>query len=203
MDLDIWKLPEIPAPSRPKSAPHFVFIGRLIDWKRLDFVLHALVQLPNATLEVIGDGDMRLAWQQLSQQLGLSSRVNFSGWLSHLESAHHLQNATALLVPSLFECGGVVVLEAMAVGTPVIATHWGGPASYINESSGILVDVTSTESIVSGFVAAMQTLATEPETRSRFSRAGRALIEQHYDWKVKIDRILELYQQALDAQPGA
>ena len=102
------------------------------------------------------------------------------------------------MLPSIYECGGAVVLEAMATGTPAIATAWGGPAEYIDQTCGILVDPSDAESIVQGFVQAMRKLAADPELRASLGAGGRARVEQHYDWSKKIDRILEVYRQAVD-----
>jgi glycosyltransferase involved in cell wall biosynthesis len=212
VDLCLWTLPfEYPAPSQLESkdqrnyrdqikstAPRFLFVGRLVDWKRLDFVLHALVRLPDAQLEVIGDGAMRATWTELAEQLGIAQRVQFIGWLPQPDCVDHLHRATALVLPSIYECGGAVVLEAMATGIPAIATNWGGPAEYIDESCGILVDPTSAETIVDGFTVAMQKLAGDPELRVRLGQAGREKVEKLYDWNRKIDHILEIYRQAVD-----
>ncbi|MEG4272912.1 MULTISPECIES: glycosyltransferase [unclassified Microcoleus] len=61
-------------------------------------------------------------------RLGIDSSVVFSGWLSQGECALKMQQAHAMVFPSVRECGPAVVMEAMAVGWPVIATNWGGPA---------------------------------------------------------------------------
>ena len=126
------------------------------------------------SLEIIGDGPMHTSWQTLADQLGLGSVVKFSGWLSQEACALRLQQADVLVLPSLFECGGAVVLEAMAVGLPVIATAWGGPTDYLDEFCGILVKPQSRESLVAGFASAMETLATSPDLRERLGQAGYA-----------------------------
>jgi glycosyltransferase involved in cell wall biosynthesis len=197
VDLSIWKLPET---SEPAVAPRFLFVGRLIDWKRLDFVIEALARIPDAQLEVIGDGGMREPWTTLSQTLGVADRIRFLGWLPQPECAKLLHGSTALLLPSIYECGGAVVLEAMATGTPVVATAWGGPADYLNESCGILVDASNPQAITDGFTAAMQKLITNPDLRTELGAAGRQRVEQYFDWNQKIDQILNIYRQAIDAQ---
>jgi len=197
VDLAIWKIPAEPVAS---SIPaRFLFVGRLVDWKRLDFVLHALAAIPDAHLEVIGDGAMRAEWTTLSQSLGIAGRVHWLGWRPQPECAGLLRGATALLLPSIYECGGAVVLEAMACGIPVVATAWGGPADYLDASCGILVDPSNAQAITQGFIAAMQRLTSDPALRAQLGAAGRKRVEQYFDWNQKIDRILEIYQQALHA----
>jgi glycosyltransferase involved in cell wall biosynthesis len=198
-DLNIWT-PRLNflTPSSASDA-RFLFIGRLVDWKRLDIALRALVQLPGAKLEVIGDGPMRAEWSDLAGNLDLVDRVQFVGWLSQNESAQRLQEATALILPSIFECGGAVVLEAMAVGTPVIATAWGGPADYLDQSCGILVDPTSEHALVLGFAKAMQKLATDGSSCERLGRAGRVRVVEEYDWEKKIDRMVSIYRKLVES----
>jgi len=195
VDLSIWTLP--PSPIPPSNPARFVFVGRLVDWKRLDFILHAFAAIPEAQLEIIGDGPMRLAWSALAQQLGIADRVHWLGWRPQPECAAILQGATALLLPSIYECGGAVVLEAMACGIPAAATAWGGPADYIDPSCGILVPASNPETITQGFVDAMRLLVADPEMRLKLGSAGRRRVEQFYDWEQKVDRILELYGKAI------
>jgi len=202
VDLSIWTLPSSTRTPTLAEAPRprFAFVGRLVDWKRLDFVLHALAKIPGIQLEVVGDGAMRVPWSALADQLGIADRVRWIGWLPQPECATLLRGATALVLPSIYECGGAVVLEAMACGIPVIATAWGGPADYLDPTCGILVDPTKPESIQSGFESAMRTLIADPALRARLGAAGRRRVEQLYDWDQKIDRILEIYEQAIDDQ---
>jgi glycosyltransferase involved in cell wall biosynthesis len=94
-----------------------------------------------------------------------------------------------------------VVLEAIAVGLPVIATNWGGPADYLNSSCGILVEPASKQGFVKGLTDAMLKLALSPELLQRMGCAGRERVREHFDWEGKVDRILEIYQQTIDACP--
>jgi glycosyltransferase involved in cell wall biosynthesis len=201
VDFSIWQQR---TPSKGKNDPiKFVFVGRLIDWKALDVVLEAMHRLQGRlpfSLEIIGDGPMHTSWQTLADQLGLGSVVKFSGWMSQEACALRLQQADVLVLPSLFECGGAVVLEAMAVGLPVIATAWGGPTDYLDESCGILVKPQSRESLIAGFASAMETLATSPDLRERLGQAGYARAREHFDWEGKIDQIKRFYELAITSK---
>jgi glycosyltransferase involved in cell wall biosynthesis len=97
----------------------------------------------------------------------------------------------------LFESGGAVVLEAMAMGLPVIATAWGGPLDYLDDSCGVLVAPQSREALVAGFANAIMMLADSPDLRYRLGEAGYQKAKRYFDWEKKIDRILELYDLAL------
>jgi glycosyltransferase involved in cell wall biosynthesis len=203
VDLSIWSPAEA---GRGRSGPaRFVFVGRLIDWKRVDLLLEAFARVRVAEpplLEIYGDGGMRSALEEQTARLGLGSRVKFGGWLPQDACAERLRTADALVLPSVFECGGAVVLEAMACGLAVIATGWGGPADYIDPSCGLLVMPDSPEAMIRGFADAMTRLATDRETAVRLGRAGREKAVREFDWEAKVDRILEVYRSAIARRVG-
>ena len=193
VDVQLWDTAET---SIPVDANRFCFIGRLVDWKALDLAMEAVAITPGVLLDVIGEGPMREAWQALAAQLGIGDRVRFYGWLTQRQCAQHLRGCSALLLPSLHECGGAVVLEAMAMARPVIATAWGGPLDYLDAGCGILVEPASRRSLVEGFAAAMRLLAASPQLAERMGAAGREKLLTHFDWQKKIDRMLEIYASA-------
>lgn len=199
VDLSLWAAPEkIRGKTQPvPKTAHFVFVGRLVDWKCLDVVLEALCQVPNAHLEVIGDGSMRKPWEHFAKDLGVSSRVAFSGWLTQTECASHMQSAIALLLPSVYECGGAVVLEAMAAGVAVIATNWGGPVDYVDTGTGILIEPKSRCFMIDRFAAAMRELIAAPELARTMGVSGRERVERHFSWEQKMDSIMQIYREAI------
>lgn len=197
VDLSVWQ-PVRATAKEQNPMVRFVYVGRLVDWKAVDLLLEAfqpVADQTNATLEIIGDGVLRSELEALTDKLGLAERVVFAGWLSQQECALKLQQSDALVLPSLLECGGAVVLEAMAMGLPVIATNWGGPADYLDQSSGILVDPTSSDAFVKGLTDAMLKLSQSPDLRLSMGRAGIERVRKYFDWERKVDRILEIYQQ--------
>jgi glycosyltransferase involved in cell wall biosynthesis len=192
IDAAVWQGPRGYAVS---AIPRFVFLGRLVDWKAVDIAIRALAKIPSAELEIIGDGPMMQTWQFLADQLGVDNRVHFVGWLTQHECATHMQGAVALVLPSLYECGGAVVLEAMAMGKPVITTRWGGPADYLDASCGVLVDPESYSGLVEGFAEAMQRMIDSPELATSMGAAGRQRVVQYFDWQGKIDRVIGIYRE--------
>jgi glycosyltransferase involved in cell wall biosynthesis len=197
VDLEIWQ----PKPERLHIQPvptQFVFLGRLVSWKRLDIALHALTRLPQASLVVIGGGAQELRWQQLTRDLKIEERVQFLGWLPQEECAPYLAQSAALVLPSVYECGGAVVLEAMASARPVIATRWGGPSDYLDESCGVLVSPDSYETMVQRFADAMELISNHPEIGARMGAAGLLRVQQRFSWPQKIEAIQEIYRQALE-----
>lgn len=204
VDLSLWK--DVPRTNVHSVADttHYVFLGRLVDWKAVDLMLTAFAQAAQQapmSLSIVGDGVERQNLERMATELGLMGRahqpgkVHFAGWLSQESCAALLKESDALVLPSLMECGGAVVLEAMAMAMPVIATNWGGPADYLDNTCGILVDPVSREGFVAGLSDALQVLAKQPDLRVNMGCIGRQKIIEHFDWEVKVDRILEAYQQ--------
>jgi glycosyltransferase involved in cell wall biosynthesis len=178
----------------------FIFIGRLVDWKAVDLLLHAASDLPKEgfTLDIVGDGPEKRRLMGLCSALGLDSNINFRGFLSQLECASLLEVSDCLVLPSLYECGGAVVLEAMAGGRPVIATKWGGPADYIDDSCGILIDVEGGRTqFIADLTNAMRRMIESPELRKRMGAAGRDKVIRHYDWDKKVLHMAGLYRSVL------
>jgi glycosyltransferase involved in cell wall biosynthesis len=201
--VDLSRFHGVPAPSM-SSERHvrYVFVGRLIELKAVDALLDALKQaqqsVPTVELDILGDGEVRAALEAQTTALGLGASVRFHGFVTQDVVAARLREADALILPSLRECGGAVVLEAMAMGVPVIATRWGGPADYLDDSCGVLIDLVDRPSLVRDLARAMIELARDPERRSALGRAGRQKVVTEYDWERKVDRMLRIYADVRD-----
>lgn len=111
-----------------------LFVGRLRYYKRLDTLLRALLYLPDVRLTVVGDGPMRSEWERLSCTLGLDDRVDFVGAVTDAELPRYYTEAALFVLPagSRAEAFGIVLLEAMATGLPVISTELDTGTSWVN-----------------------------------------------------------------------
>jgi glycosyltransferase involved in cell wall biosynthesis len=202
VDLERFALRGARNPERGRVR--FAFVGRLVDWKGVDLLLDALAHsegLPRIELEVFGAGPQEASLRAQAERLDLGDRVRFHGFVPQEETARRLASLDGLVLPSLYECGGAVVLEAMALGLPVIATRWGGPADYLDSASGILIEPLSRAHVVLGLTRAMARLALDPALRRRMGAAGRRKVEREYDWERKLDRMLEIYR-SVQLAPG-
>ena len=93
----------------------------------------------------------------------------------------------------------MVLLEAMSVGLPVVASRWGGPGVHVDDATGIRVAPDSREGFINGLADAMIRLAESPELRETMGRAAIRRVESGtYDWDRKIDRFLEIYAETID-----
>lgn len=136
------------SPSRP--GPCLLFVGRLIDLKGTDDAIHALVEVrqrfPSAGLVIAGDGPLRMELQRLVEREGLLDAVTFAGWLQPEDLRSLMVQSDVLVVPSrqgpggTVEAQGVVPLEAMIMGLPVVATRSGGLSEIVRHGeTGLLV----------------------------------------------------------------
>lgn len=203
VDLDLWTKGRGPDHDAP---PTFAYVGRLIRWKAVDLLIEAFsrVQAPAAKLLIIGDGDERAALETLAAskrtpRLG----IEFPGFRPQAEINAILGAATALVLPSLRECGGAAVLESFACGTPVIATAWGGPKDYMTPETGFLIAPEGREEFIRGIAAAMQALCADPALRARMGAAARARVETHYSWRAKARAMIDIYRSVMPAPQRA
>lgn len=185
---------------RQAATIRLVFLGRLVDWKAVDLLLHAIRRSLHLSFELhlLGDGPDRAKLERLSKELGISDRVIFHGFKPQSECAGFLKECHCLVLPSLYECGGAVVLEAMAMGLPVIATDWGGPTDYLDEHCGILVDPEGgREPFVENLVQAIDVMVTDPERRQEMGKNGYRKVREEFDWNIKVEKMVGLYHEAI------
>ncbi len=194
VDMALWDGPPLPRP----DSPEFVFVGRLVWWKAVDLLIEAIALVPDARLRIIGDGPERekLAAQAAAGSAG--ARIRFDGFRPQAEIADALSSATALVLPSMRECGGAVILEAFACRTPAIATAWGGPQDYVTPETGYLIAPSGRETFIEDFASAMRALAADPVRASEMGAAGRSRVEANFTWPAKARRILTIYAKAAE-----
>ena len=194
-------------PHRPRTRQatdplRAVFVGRLIDWKALDIALDAIAEAyPKGRiyLDVIGDGPMRNEWELYSRHLGISQYVTYHGFVPQRSVPKYLARADVLVLPSLYECGGAVVLEAMAMAMPVVATGWGGPLDYIeNKVTGFLVAPDSRASMVRDFSSALICLANKPGLAEEIGMRAQIVVSERFDWHQKVQQIVDIYADAIE-----
>lgn len=202
VDFALWS-GAVPAP-RLENSFRLVFMGRFQALKGLSQTIDALAlarqSLPGMTVsfDILGDGPELANLQAQVARLGLTDVVRFPGFLPQVDCAQYLANADALILASLRECGGAVVLEAMAMGLAVIASDWGGPADYVDETCGILVPPSPRPQFVPLLAKAMVSLASDPDKARALGQVGAEKARLIYDWQSKIDAIEALYHKVLE-----
>ena len=185
---------------RDSNKTRYIFVGGLEPYKAVDIVIEAFANLPNhegKELYIVGKGREAENLKQLAVNYNVYHKTVFLGHLSHVELVKQLSLADIFVFPSLDDCGGAVILEAMALELPIIASNWGGPIDYVDPSCGILIDPNSHASFVSGFTEAMELLAHNLSLRIKMGNAGRQKVEEKYTWAKKAEQLLEIYDQAI------
>lgn len=174
----------------PHPGRRVVTVGNLIERKRVDLLLEACARtgLPDLGVTVIGSGPQREWLRTRAAELGLRDRVEFLGGLCHREIAARFAEADVFALASREETFGVVLIEAMAAGLPVISTRSGGPEGFITPETGVLTGH-SVEEFAAGLNAAF--------ARRWDREAIRAYAVRHHSPQVVAARLSELYAAAV------
>lgn len=176
-----------------------IFVGRIDPTQKgLDTLVRAVSLVPSSVrfhLRLVGeDWGGAKALRQLSSHLGIGDRIEFVGPVSRAELLREFARADLLVLPSRFEPFGIVLLEAMAAGLPIVASRVGGiPEVAPDGEVGLLVEPGDPADLA----AALLRLAEGPALRSRLGAAGRQRARS-YSWDVLIPRVLAVYREALE-----
>jgi glycosyltransferase involved in cell wall biosynthesis len=169
--------------------------------KRHDLFLraaaHLLPRFPKVRFLLVGDGPLRPSLEELVRQLGLGHRVSFLGDRRDVTAV--LASLDITVLPSISESLSNVILESMAAGVPVVAAEVGGNVELVQHgSTGFLVPQgNDPKADEVQFAAAMETLVTQPELRSRFGLCAREKAQATYTISKVRDRYQDLYRNVL------
>lgn len=182
------------------DAPAIV-VARVVPEKDIATSLRAIVlvtrQLPQFAFRVVGDGPCRHALESLAIQLGIQNRVEFLGRADDIPG--HLSRASMFILSSLTEGVSISLLEAMAIGLPVVATRVGGNVEVVLDAqTGILVNPADP----AGIAQAILQLAQNADLSRRMGRAGRRRVEQTFDVRRMVQSYEQRYQGLLSRKNG-
>jgi len=194
VDTDFFVMPGEPRKADPFR---FLFVGFLTPNKNVDELIRAFAgqfgNTPGVTLEIAGDGNHRGQLERLAADLGVSARVEFTGMLSREQVRDSMHRANALVSASEVETFGVVLLEAMSTGLPVIITRCGGPEEFVTDDVGRLVDLGDRAL----FERAMKELIDDYDTWSDAAPSIRAHVESVYGEQTVGAKIVEAYNSVI------
>ncbi|MFQ5757773.1 MAG: glycosyltransferase, partial [Acidiferrobacterales bacterium] len=170
-------------------------VGELIKRKGHDIAIKALQKLPRVRLLIAGDGVEEQALRSLARSLGVAGRVTFLGPVPHCELTNYYGAADALVLASSREGLANVLLEAMACGTPVIASNvWGTPELVHSPEAGVLMAERSPGALVQAYHALF---ANYPDHRAT------ARYAQRFTWEETTRGQLSLFRRILQQRPAA
>ena len=186
-----------PLPSRQREDI-ILFVGSLIQRKGANFLLEAMASIahnfPHYRLVLIGDGPQKTSLQQLAKRLGIDQRVTFTGRLPQHQVKKWMQRAKVFVLPSVEEGMGVVLIEALASGTPVVASNVGGIPDVITSDVGILVPPKDVQALAN----ALRDILRDPSHWDMMSHRARRRAVEIYDWGQVSQRFVSLYHSILD-----
>ena len=190
------------APGPRAKVPTILSVSRLAVQKGLDHLLRILAQVrsecPDARLVVVGDGPQRNAFEAEARRLQLEDAVELRGYVAHGELSELYAAAHVFVSASVYEPFGLTTLEAMAAGTPVVASPIGGASDFVREGvDGFLRNPAETKP----FATAVARLLNEPELREAAGKHARARANEH-TWTSTAGLLAEHYAQVVAPTPA-
>ncbi|MGE5586342.1 MAG: glycosyltransferase family 4 protein [Bacillota bacterium] len=184
--------------ARPEDRVVF-YVGRLVYEKGVHVLLDAapqvLAAMPNTRFVIAGDGYYAGVLRGKSESMGLGGAVRFAGRISDQERDALYAAADVAVFPSLYEPFGIVALEAMVRGTPVVASDTGGLAEVVrHEETGVKVHSGSGDSLAWG----IKRVLSDPGFRSFISQRGREEALSRYAWDSVASSTRSVYQRVID-----
>ena len=183
-----------------------LFVGRLVRRKGVDVLLRAAKVLKDDSrlrIRIVGEGPERPSLEAVARELGVLETVSFEGLIDERRIDAMFAGCDALVLPAIVtETGdteglGVVLIEAMGYGKPVIASAAGGIVDVVsNEDTGLLVPPGDASALASAIRRAMD----DPEQMRAIARRGTAFAESAFGWDAIVGRLIEVYQSAVKAR---
>lgn len=179
-------------PPQPRTKRHFTFlcIGSLTPNKGIDLLINSFSKVfsgdPSVRLIIGGDGPERRKLEQLTEDLRIDSQTQFYGVMSREEVRDAMWNANALVSASYIETFGIVLIEAMATGLPVVATRSGGPQDIVRPDVGRLVPTGDSDALAEALVQ----MVNNPFKES----VVREYVTSTYSAEAFAERLIEQYQ---------
>jgi glycosyltransferase involved in cell wall biosynthesis len=172
-----------------------LYVGRLVPQKGVEFLIQAVSRIAgrfgDAKFVIVGDGWLRGHLESLADQMGQRWRINFAGFIPDSELIALMRSADVLVIPSVYEPFGIVALEGMAAGVPVVASQVGGLAEVVeHEKTGEYVYMRNPESIAWG----VERVLSNSGHAAWLVKNGREAVERTYSWDAVAKKTTELYE---------
>jgi glycosyltransferase involved in cell wall biosynthesis len=194
---------------RPAGAPFtLLFVGRLVERKGVAVLLEAVRLLHprrSVRLRVVGEGPLLEPLRRRAAELGIDRVVDFPGFVDNATLSADFASSDAVVLPAVYDAKGdteglgVVLLEALAVGTPVVASGVGGISDIVRHGdTGLLVPPGDAAALAD----AIERYMDEPELARRLAEAGRLHVERSFSWDAITGRLRELYATIAERRAG-
>ena len=201
IDLESWRAPTAPDPRQTlglsPTQPMLLFVGRLAFEKNVEFLLNMLASLiaqrPDVSLVLAGEGPAEKHLRKLTTQLGLDEHVHFVGYLPRDGQLQALYRAAdAFVFASATETQGLVLVEALALGLPVVALAEMGTRDVVREGEGCLIATNNLD----GFAARVLELINHPHAARQLAAQAVIAAEAWQEERVA-ERLVHFYEETL------
>ncbi len=204
MDLDYWRTLNAAERDsvemmRQAMPRHIVSLGRLVGYKGYDVLLRAMREI-DGQATIIGEGPLLTELQQQAKELGVADRIRFAGRLEREEIRRLLHAASAFAFPSVTvaEAFGLVQVEAMAAGLPVVNTGLASTVPLVARHEQEALTVRPGDA--AALAAALNRILDEPELAARLSTAAQARARDEFDLLAFRTRMMKIYIEAMQAR---
>ena len=179
-----------------EGEPLVLFVGRLVHEKGVHLLVEAIprvLQAMGAKFVIVGEGPLKEQLSRRVQELGVAGATQITGFLDAETVRLLFQGADVCVIPSLYEPFGIVALEAMAAGAPVVTTGAGGLGEIVgNDGSGVIVPP-SPDSLAAGIRA----ILGDPGYADRVRQAAHEKVRLSYRWEAIADSTLGVYRRVI------
>jgi glycosyltransferase involved in cell wall biosynthesis len=188
-------------PIRDGNNLRVLSAGRILHFKGFYLSVKSfallLEQHPDSEFWIAGEGPDKKRCQRIAKGLGIQDRIRWCGQVPRDRIYELLTQSDVLLHPSLHESGGLICLEAMAAGRPVICFDLSGPGLMVTAETGIKVPAISPERGVVDLAKALSRLAAEKELCHSLGKAARKHVQDNFTWSPASSAAGQLYLEAL------
>lgn len=191
-------IPELTQRSTPSKEMLILAVGRMIHGKGIDYLLRAFALIKhNAMLTIAGNGPELTNLRSRAQELGVSSRVTFTGWLNHDELDNLYHRCAIVIVPSIWpESFGMVGIEAMAYAKPVVAFDVGGISEWLKDGeTGFLVNPKD----IVGLAEKIETILHDPSLAERMGAKALDTVKKRFLAESHINQLLTLFEKTINS----
>lgn len=204
--IDLTKFQESPIDKQSVRGrygvnPHeklVLCVGRLVPQKGIEHLIRAVPMIvgrfPEAKCIVVGEGWLRAHLEYVARSTGYQWKIRFTGFIPDSELVALMKSADVLVVPSIYEPFGIVALEGMAAGVPVVASQVGGLAEVIeHDRTGIVVYTRNPQSIAWG----VNRILSDPNHAEWLTRNAKETVQKAYSWEAIAKKTAKVYKETV------
>jgi glycogen(starch) synthase len=174
-------------------------VGRLVPQKGIEYFIRAIPHIakryPEAKFIIVGEGWSRDILESEARASGQGGKIQFTGFASDQEVINLMTSADVLVVPSVYEPFGIVALEGMATGVPVVASQVGGLSEVIeHDRTGLFVYPKSPESIAWG----IDRILSDPDHAKWLTENAKDILHKAYSWEAVAMKTVEVYRKVVE-----